>query len=405
MKPSIRRCLLVLVSLLTALSAAQGQSPPARDFSSNYYLNPQPDRISNYIESVEKNDLAAQSKALGSVIGFMSEVFRANPDRIERWLSEIPLSKNTQVALVYALWLADMREAALLAMKRFQWPAAEGEAIVARMSGVKNLSAIVPNTGNDLDMFWGAFFASGDGSRVNRILFAYNNRARNAQIDPRDILLTAEVIGSRTPDPVAVEKMKQFKTTYGEARAVSIVVAASALWALGSNSQQHERVREIVTSYLRGAQDDLATKVLARYMAQASIKVIGPTPNAKIFFVTTRDPNFAKGPMQSMIERQVVPTVDKVFGKSDRAFAALTAMFKSQEQIDYQIELVGLKGGIRRSAGKLSGTATSHSIQAAMIPLVPEPAGTRGLHEIVITVSGTETPKQSFRTMVYFDDD
>jgi hypothetical protein len=400
MNTLVRLVLLSLSFLLPAPSVAQAPS-----VSTSYYQNPQPDTISGYIQSVDKNDAAAQNKAQGSVIGFMSEVFRANPDRVDRWLSEAPLSKNTQVALVYALWLADMHEVALQAMRRFHWAEGDVESASAQLAKIKNLDAVVPNTGNDLDMFWGAFFASGDKSRIDRILFSYNYRARNLQIDSSDILLAAGVMGTRTPDPTALEKMKQFKSRYGDQRSFGIIVAATALWGLGSNFQQHDRVRDIVMAYLRDAIDDQATRTLARYVAQASTKVIGPTSTARVFFLTTGDPNFATGPMKDLIDQRKPPKVDKVFGKSATAFAALTAWLKAEERLEYQVELSSPKGGIRRSSGRLAGTPTSESIQSAMIPLSPEPPGTSGLYELLLTVSGTETSKQSFRTLVYFDEE
>lgn len=48
------------------------------------------------------------------------------------------------------------------------------------------------------------------------------------------------------------------------------MIAATALWALGSNAQQHDRVRDIVLRHLRRAEDDAATRALAEQLALSS---------------------------------------------------------------------------------------------------------------------------------------
>lgn len=399
--------LLRLISLLLLLSAASTvQAKPGLQDTNTfnfYYLNPQPDTISSFIQFVDKNDAAAQSKAFGNVTGFMSEIFRANPGRIDQWLTETPLSKNTQVALVRALWLADMHEFAIQAMRRFHWPENEIDTTTTRLAKVNNLDAIIPNNGNDLDLFWGAFFASGEKRHIERILSAYHDRASNLQIDPLDILLAAEVIGTKTPDPAAIEKMKQLKSKYGEKRSYELIVAATALWGIGANAAQHVRVRDTVVDYLRNSVDNLPPRVLGKYLAESSTNVIGQA-SAHIMLFTTTDPNFASGPLKDMIEQKKLPRIDKVFTKSTPAFAALAVLLKTDDQLEFQLELIGLKGGVRRSVGKFSGAPDSATIKSAMIPLLPEPDGSLGLHEILLTVSGSAIPKQSFRTMVYFED-
>jgi len=246
-------------------------------------------------------------------------------------------------------------------------------------------------------MFWGAFFASGEAHHVTRILYAYNSRARHVGIAPLDIERVATAIGTRKPGP---DDAEQLKARYSPELRYALVIASTALWGLASNSRQHDRVREIVTGYLKGAHDDAATTVLARHLALLSTPVGG---QAGVFMLTTRDADFLKG-AREMVERKIPPKVDKVFGKQDRAFVGLVAITKPRQELEFTAELIGVRGGAARARGKIAGEA-SHAILGSMIPLVPQPAEARGLYEVVVTVSGLEAGPYSYRTMVFFDED
>jgi hypothetical protein len=395
------RSLAALLVAMAVHSAALGQpAAPAAPNLANFYLQPQPDRVQEYLKGIDAADLADAKRSLGLVTGFMTEVLRANPGRVEGWLAGGPYSRNTQAALVSALWLAGTPDAARGAAKRFAWPERELKGFFDPLARAKDLDAINPNTGNELDMFWGAFFASGEARHVNRILYAYNSRARNAGIAPLDIQLLATAVGTRKPSPADAEQMERMKARYSPASRYAVAIAATALWALGSNSRQHDRVREIVTGYLKGAHNDAATTVLARQLALLSTPV---GAQSGVLILTTRDPDFIRG-AKDIVERKIEPKVDKVFKKQDRAFIGLIAVTKPHQELEYSAELTGVRGGAARSRGRIVGEA-SHAILASMIPLTPQPAEARGLYDIVVTVSGPETGKYSYRTMVFFDED
>jgi hypothetical protein len=112
-----------------------------RAFVENYYLQPRPDRIPDLIRMLSSSE--ALVHALGAVRGFFSEVFAANPQRLAEWVEIINSEPaDTRLALDGAL----------------TW---------SNTGGVLQLQERVPQMN---DVYWGAFFASGNPQYVKKIL-------------------------------------------------------------------------------------------------------------------------------------------------------------------------------------------------------------------------------------------
>jgi hypothetical protein len=112
-----------------------------RAFLESYYLQPRPDRIPDLIRMLSSSEAAEH--ALGPVKGFFSEVFAANPQRLAEWVAII---NNEPVDTRLAL---------------------EGALTWSNTGGVLQLQQPFQKMN---DVYWGAFFASGNPQYVKKIL-------------------------------------------------------------------------------------------------------------------------------------------------------------------------------------------------------------------------------------------
>lgn len=140
---------LVASLLLPALASIAASTPPpdlnTREevgaFMMTYYLRPQPDLIAGLIDALHSTGFVQH--AVSNTIGFFSEVFAANPDRIPGW--QVLIAKQ------------DERTKTTL-----------GRALT--MSNGGGVLHIVEHSAEVNDIYWGAFFASGNPKFIKRLV-------------------------------------------------------------------------------------------------------------------------------------------------------------------------------------------------------------------------------------------
>lgn len=134
----------IILALLVTKAATAGSIMPADELDSffhSYYLHPQPERIADAIESVSPSGFV-QKKAWG-VAAFFGEIFAAHPDQLRRWKECIARQdKPARDFLQHSLDLS--QSGGTLALK-------------GHSSGLN-------------DMYWGAFFATGNPAFVHRLI-------------------------------------------------------------------------------------------------------------------------------------------------------------------------------------------------------------------------------------------
>lgn len=152
------------------------------DFMGSYYLHPRPELVNQAIESVEASGVLRLVTAIGPVTAFFSEIFLTNPSRTAGWEALIARQPDgARAALNQAL----------------EWSRSGGVAVMDKKSPETN------------DLYWGAFFASGN--------------------------------------PVYVEKLLQLVPLADERDDFLLwATGASAKWSLASNASQHPLVRSIL---------------------------------------------------------------------------------------------------------------------------------------------------------------
>jgi hypothetical protein len=113
------------------------------DFCQTYYLKQQPELVTSLIEAMPMTGFFDKMKPRQGFIGFFSEVFFANPARLSDWKALIEKQEeDTKAALQRAVALS-------------------------RTGGVIAVSGHSPAID---DLYWGAFFASGNPAYVNKLI-------------------------------------------------------------------------------------------------------------------------------------------------------------------------------------------------------------------------------------------
>ena len=143
----LQMLLFLLVPALANIAAAQEHSlktiHDVGEFMQTYYRQPRPELIASLIQALHSSGFVQRATNEPVVIGFFSEVFAANPDRLSQWQ-------------------------ALIAKQDEQTKAALGRALsVSRAGGVLNLEG---HSGALNDEYWAAFFATGNPKFIDRLV-------------------------------------------------------------------------------------------------------------------------------------------------------------------------------------------------------------------------------------------
>ena len=151
-------------------------------FMNVYYLKPRPELIGQAIFGLGPTGITTNVTAQGPVTAFFSEVFAANPSRITQWEQLIEQQPPFAKQMLH---------------RAVEWSKAGGVLALTGRSAEMN------------DLYWGAFFASGNPAYVKKLL---------------------EVV------PFA-DDLDDFNLW---------AAGSTARWSLASNAQQHDRVRSIL---------------------------------------------------------------------------------------------------------------------------------------------------------------
>lgn len=204
-KPLVRAWLVLVAVPATAAFAQQTFTdlPTLTAFTDTYYLHPRPDLVPAAIAALSSTGALRNRSAVPPVVAFFSEVFAANPDRLPEWRALIERGD------------------------------AETKTVLRRALALSTSGGVLRLEGHSAelnDMYWGAFFASGNRAYLARLV------AQVRHFDERDDLNL-------------------------------FLAGASAMWSLASNAQTHPRVRSALTLMQRTA-DPRTSQLIADLLAQ-----------------------------------------------------------------------------------------------------------------------------------------
>ena len=257
-----RRWMLIAASFFllpgTMLATAQQARPPDpnEELFTFFYKNARPEKLVGFIE---KYDATANGKweAYPPFAGFFAIVFRTHPAQIER-IVPARLTAQSATAIAAALRLAGNQAAIEKLQPRFE-QAGSDEKLKAQFVGLPNrLEEISIRAPTHLDILWGAAFASGDRRFVRMIIDYFAQTANRSEAVAIDVAKVAIAIAGG-PNKIYGE----LRSKYANDAGVQIIFAATALWAIRSNSERHAFVEQDVTAYIREHPGTPATKAIS----------------------------------------------------------------------------------------------------------------------------------------------
>ena len=227
----------VISVLLLSSAFAQGNQriQNFEDWLTYYYLNPEPDKISLALKEITARGYFENDDAHAPLSGFFTEVFIANPQRIDAWVKPyVGVSKRH--ILYSALWASNSPQgrAALEQMAKAESPEEAKKIRALLASPPPTLESISISSPAALDYMWGRFMASGSAAPVNRI----------------------------------IDQMK-FADSKGNVEAM--LIGGAARWSVSANSRQHKKVLEIVKARSKTA-DPRTKKLLNEILADINVE-------------------------------------------------------------------------------------------------------------------------------------
>ncbi|MEP1472451.1 MAG: hypothetical protein ABJK25_15890 [Halieaceae bacterium] len=145
-------------------------------YTTYYYKTEQLVLVTRSMNFIDASNLLDDESTHGSIIAFYSEVYKQNPERAKEWIDAIDNmeNRNSQIAFWTALWVSNVSAGTEYFRSRVEAENGEtSEALNSYLSDtppiIKNLT---PDTPDDLDLHWYAFFASGDVDYVENIIDA-----------------------------------------------------------------------------------------------------------------------------------------------------------------------------------------------------------------------------------------
>lgn len=132
---------------------------------------------------VDEKVLTTRPTMVAPATAFLSEFFRAHPDRVEAWIAPAREADDmTRATVAWALWIAGRTDLA-----RGLSPKSD-----VRLDGEPpNLAATRPTSPLEIDMQWGAFFANGDPSHVHNVIEALDPLGGDRKADEATIRAAA----------------------------------------------------------------------------------------------------------------------------------------------------------------------------------------------------------------------
>jgi hypothetical protein len=264
----------VYVADTSTFAASIDEAAPASEVDMTYfYKNPSPERVAKLVVYFNTLNQPDKRSAQPPTIGFLAAAFQRYPSDIDKMIPE-GLSTTMQGIVATSLRLAgqDAKAQSLADHLRATGAAAPDLRYVPQ-----SLDAVVATGPNEFDLLWGASFASGDPRYSLKILDHLASVA-NVEGNAEDMVNIARSYGTGADMHWIVQKR-------GADKAGQLIAQSSALWALDSNSRQHEFIRSAVVKYIATHPEEPVSKALVALSNQ-----YGHYDTAKVISVTETAP-------------------------------------------------------------------------------------------------------------------
>lgn len=226
----INSFLILFLFLTTNIALARTEFTSQEKFSewiTFYYKNPDPNRIPDAVKYMSRSGILDNKNATPPIFGFLSGVFRKNPEKINTWLKDWRnLKENHLEAVILGLWYSGLPDSKLRASSLLdKHPKLKPEFSFMIQASPMVIEEIPLEQGPwVLDALWGEFMATGEKTPVQRII---------------SVLTWSDIKGDIN----------------------RLMVGGSARWSLTSNAIQHKKVLEICEETVATQNADVATKL------------------------------------------------------------------------------------------------------------------------------------------------
>lgn len=246
----------LLLPLGVAAQQAQMQATPNDSLLTTFYKDPRPERLAGFFDQLHSMPAAQSWEAYPPVAGFYAFVFRKYPADVEKLIPQAPDAKVAET-LAAALRLSSNTAEYEKFLPRLAQTGRDLQLAAVFANLPSRLEDLQITTPSNLDILWGASFASGDAKYVVMIIDYFAKTANLDEEIARDIVRTVIAMAGGPR-----EIFNELRTRYGVLAARQVVFAASALWAIQSNARQHEFIDHVVTTYIDQHPNTLAQKAL-----------------------------------------------------------------------------------------------------------------------------------------------
>jgi len=236
---------IILAVLLSITFLVVSVTSQAADFDPNkwgrwamyYYFHKDAKSVPDFIDAFDKSGILVKRKGRieAPLSGGLSQIFAQNPDKIKKWLTP-DLSLEMKEIAVVALLLEGLDSYAPNSL--------EASIQKHKENTTTQISNITPSTPADLDLMWGALFASENPVFFHKIVSVLDDKGSPTGNKMNDTILRGAAkwsLGSNMRQHVLVERLVQnkIKNTKG-----SIKKALDEIWAKFGEDKKGLRFQE-----------------------------------------------------------------------------------------------------------------------------------------------------------------
>jgi hypothetical protein len=206
------------------------------DWLTFYYQNPEPEKLTKQLQKWSDAKILSDEKARPALVGFLSQVFRQNRDKIKGWYSKARgFPPEDLQTLRLALIFSRTSEADDIIK------AEEGDSYVARQP--PKVLEMSMNQLPTFDMLWGYFYATGSELVIERMIFLFRFEEMELGED--------------------IDIPEGYSSLYEQ-------LPEHAHWALKSNAEQHPQILQLLERYLEtpGALQPIERKGVRKILSE-----------------------------------------------------------------------------------------------------------------------------------------
>ncbi|CAN0541382.1 unnamed protein product, partial [Laminaria digitata] len=203
-----------------------------------FYKQPNPDSVPRIIRLLSAEAMKDPDRQ-PPLIGLLSSIFRQFPDRVPEWVA-LADGQTAKGIVAQALWYADRQQEGLNAIREAGYSESSVEWL-GRQPSTRLIFEI--SNADQLDILWGAFFGSGEVRYLFPIAEAIDRVSEDRRIDLEDVIFAASHVGREN---ARLRRDGEKYKRLGRRVLEDYSLAIAALWALGSNSTQHDMVRQYI---------------------------------------------------------------------------------------------------------------------------------------------------------------